>query len=108
MLPAPHLRPVLPATVYSSVEIYDMFEKSTGEVLTYDTNGNELELGTCVVYSADGKLITNYHVIEDAYSATVKIQGKSYDVQYVLAYDKNIDLADAGVTAYDLGFHNYD
>lgn len=83
----------IPATTYTSVEIYDMFEESTGEVLTYDTNGNELALGTCVVYSADGKLITNYHVIEDAYSATVKIQGKSYDVQYVLAYDKNIDLA---------------
>ena len=83
----------LPATIYSAVEISEMYQVSVGEVLTYDVNGYELALGTCVVYSEDGKLITNYHVIEDAVAAVVKIDGRSYEVQYVLAYDKDIDLA---------------
>ena len=87
------------AATYTSTEIYNLYKSSVGEVLTYDRNGSELALGTCVVYSADGKLITNFHVIENAYSATVKIDGKTYDVKYVLAYDRDIDLAVIQISA---------
>jgi hypothetical protein len=51
------------------------------------------------VYSVDGKLITNYHVIEGGYSAKVALGGKTYDVTGVLAYDKNIDLASLKISA---------
>lgn len=79
--------------IYQPGDIYDMYLKSVGEIITYGRNGNELALGTCFVYSDDGKLITNFHVIEDAYSAKVTLDGKTYTVQYVLAYDRDIDIA---------------
>ena len=55
---------------YSSTEIYEMYLGSVGEIITYDKNGNEYALGSCFVYEEDGKLVTNYHVMEGAYSAT--------------------------------------
>lgn len=81
------------AQEYSSTELPIMFQNSVGEVVIYDQSGQQLALGTCFVYSSDGKLITNYHVIESGYSAKVTLAGTTYDVTGVLAYDKNIDLA---------------
>ena len=78
---------------YTATQIHENYLNSVGEILTYDRNGNEYSLGTCFVYSEDGKLITNYHVIEDGYSAKVTLGEQVYDVAYVLAYDKNIDVA---------------
>ena len=78
---------------YTSTEIYNMYLSSVGEVVTYDRSGGELALGSCFVYSGDGKLITNYHVIEDAYSAKVTFGETTYQVDKVLAYDKDIDVA---------------
>ena len=89
----------LPATTYSPTEIYDLYAPSLGEIITYDANGNEVALGTCFVYTADGKLVTNYHVIENAVSAKVTIDGTTYDIAYVLAYDKKIDLAVVKINA---------
>ncbi len=77
----------------SASEIYDLSKDSVGEIITYNKNGNEVALGTGFVYSSDGKIVTNYHVIEDAYSAKITINGNIYTVQSVLAYDKTIDLA---------------
>ena len=79
--------------VFTATQIHENYLGSVGEILTYDRNGNAYSLGTCFVYSADGKLITNYHVIEDGYSATVTLGEQVYDVDYVLAYDKDIDIA---------------
>lgn len=84
---------------YSATEIYDNNLNSVGEVITYDKSGNEYSLGTCFVYSADGKVITNYHVIDKAYSANITIGGATYPVQQVLAYDKNIDIAVLKISA---------
>lgn len=74
-------------------EVCEKAKKFVGEILTCDKKGNGVALGTGFVYSADGKIITNYHVIEDAYSATITINEVKYPIQSVLAYDKNIDLA---------------
>lgn len=79
--------------IYTATEIYDMYLNSVGEITVYNKNGQALSLGTGFVYSADGKIITNYHVIEDGYSAEITLGGKTYKIQKVLAYDKNIDLA---------------
>lgn len=84
---------------YSASEIYDLSKASVGEIITYNKSGNELALGTGFVYSADGKIVTNYHVIEDAYSAKITINGTTYTVQSVLAYDKTIDLAVLKISA---------
>ena len=85
--------------VYTATDIYDMYETSVGEILTYTKNGAEYAIGNCFVYSGDGKLITNYHVIEGAYSAKVTIAGKEYTVKKVLDYDKTIDIAVIQISA---------
>ena len=90
------------AVVYTASEIYDLYEESVGEILTYKKDGSELSIGTCFVYSSDGKLITNYHVIEGAYSAIVTINGKDYTIQRVLAYDTEIDIAIVKIAATNL------
>lgn len=90
------------ATAYSATELYDLSVKYVGEIITYDKLGKELALGTGFVYSSDGKIITNYHVIEDAYSATITVNGKTYNIVSVLAYDEDIDLAVLKVNASNL------
>ena len=92
----------IPYPEYSANEIFEMTKNSVGEILTYNKKGNELSLGSCFVYSSDGKIITNYHVIEDAYSAKVTINEKTYQVNRVLAYDKALDLAVLEINASDL------
>ena len=87
---------------YSANEIFEMYKSAVGEVLTYDKAGNEYALGTCFAFSQDGKVITNYHVIEEAYSAEITINGETYPVRQVLAYDKVLDLAVLKIDATDL------
>ena len=70
-----------------------MAERCVGEIIIYNKSGTAISLGTVFVYSSDGKLLTNYHVIDGAYSAKVTLNGKTYNVSSVLAYDKDIDLA---------------
>ena len=84
---------------YSATELFNQSVKYVGEIVTYDKFNQELALGTCFVISSDGKIVTNYHVIEGAYSAEITINGKTYNVDKVLAYDSNIDLAVLKVNA---------
>ncbi len=78
---------------YTAQEIHEMVKNSVAHIDVYDKNGNAFALGSGFVYSEDGKFITNYHVINGATSAKLTINGKTYDVTNVVAYDKNIDLA---------------
>ena len=78
---------------YTATELYNQSVKYVGEIRTYDSRGNEYTLGTGFVISSDGKIVTNYHVIEDAYSADITINDKKYIIDSVLAYDADIDLA---------------
>ncbi len=80
-------------TVYTATEINNQALRYVGEIITYDKNGNEKSLATGFVFSSDGKIITNYHVIDEAYSAKITINGVEYKIISVLAYDENIDLA---------------
>lgn len=48
--------------------------------------------GSCVVYTADGYLITNYHVIENADAVTVTLNGTDYDATLV-GSDPTSDIA---------------
>ena len=78
---------------YTATELYDLAVNFVGEIVTYDKNGSELALGTGVVVSSDGRIITNYHVIDSAYSAKITIGDKIYPITSLLAYDVDIDLA---------------
>ena len=78
---------------YTATEIANRAIEYVGEITTYDKNGYAVATGTGFVMSSDGKIITNYHVIEDAYSAQIIINDTFYTIASVLAYDANIDLA---------------
>ena len=84
---------------YTATELYDLSVKYVGEIVTYDKSGAELALGTGFVISSDGKIVTNYHVIEGAYSADITINDKKYTIATILAYNENIDLAVVKVNA---------
>ena len=50
--------------------------------------------GSGFFISSDGRLVTNYHVIDGATSGTVKLEdGRTAAIASVLGYDKDIDLA---------------
>ena len=87
---------------YTASEIFEKSKNSVGEIITYDINGDELALGTGFAISKDGRILTNYHVIEDSNSAKITINGKTYTVNSVLAYDKDIDLAVLKINATNL------
>ncbi len=87
---------------YSATEIYHQAVKFVGEISTYDRFENALALGTGFVLSSDGKIVTNYHVIDGAYSASIDINGHIYQISSVLAYDANIDLAILKIDASNL------
>ncbi len=89
----------IPYSTYDANQVFEMSKDGVGEIVTYDKSGKGLALGTGFVYAADGKIITNYHVIEGAYSAVININGSSYNVLRVLAYDKDIDLAVLKISA---------
>lgn len=58
--------------------------------------------GSGFVYSADGYIITNYHVIEDSNSITVSLyDGRSLDAK-IVGYDESNDVAVLKVEAEDL------
>ena len=87
----------LPAKVtlpISSSEIFNMISPSVVYIETYDSTGKGVASGSGFVVSADGKIATNYHVINGAYSAKVKTHdGKILDVTKVFAYDSVQDMA---------------
>ncbi len=80
-------------SILTSEEIYALASKSVGEVITYDKNSDPLSLGSCFVISEDGKIVTNFHVIDEAYAIEILINGKTYTVTSVLACDETKDLA---------------
>ncbi len=79
------------AQEYTATEIHELVKESVAEITTYDKDGEGLSLGTGFVY--DGNIVTNYHVIDQAYSAKITINDKTYDAETVVAYDKDLDLA---------------
>lgn len=87
---------------YTATELHDMYRDSVGELVVYDKKGNNISLGSCFVYSEDGLLITNYHVIEGGYSAEVTIGHRTYGISIVAAYDKQIDIAILKITTNNL------
>ncbi len=84
---------------YTAQQIHEMVKNSVAEIKVTMPNGTGT--GTGFVYTENGRFITNYHVIDGATSAKLTINGKTYDVTKVIAYDANIDLAIIEVTTTD-------
>ena len=80
--------------VYTPKELYDRTAPSVVEITIFDENDSVLAQGSGFFINDRGDIVTNYHVIDGAYSADVKLMnGDEYSVQYVLAYDRVTDLA---------------
>lgn len=75
-------------------ELYSYIAPSVGEIVIYDTDGEEIALGSGFFIDDEGTMLTNYHVMEGAYSADVTTSdGVKHNIESVLAYDTSIDLA---------------
>lgn len=77
----------------SSEQIYAIAEKTVVEIVTYDKNGKGLSLGSGFVLEKEGAIVTNFHVIDNAYSIKVTLGKKTYNVTHIISYSKNLDLA---------------
>jgi S1-C subfamily serine protease/cytochrome c-type biogenesis protein CcmH/NrfG len=63
-------------------------------LMLYGRTGKKIGTGTGFLVSADGKMLTNYHVIEKAHKAWAKAEnGAMFIVEGVLAKDAKNDLA---------------
>jgi hypothetical protein len=63
-------------------------------IIMSDKNGHDIAQGTGFLISKDGRVVTNYHVIENGSSAIAKLpDGAFFLVDGVLAFDKARDVA---------------
>ena len=83
------------AKALPSVVSIDVYTQTTTGYYGYSSGSSELEessLGSGVVLSSDGYIITNYHVIEGASALKVTIQGVEYDAD-IIGSDASSDIA---------------
>ena len=76
-------------------EIYDMVSNAMVRIDAYDKAGRRYSLGSGFFISNDGKIATNFHVINTAYSLKVTLysDNSTYTVSNVLGYNKAEDVA---------------
>lgn len=87
----------------TATQIYSQCSPAVCYVEVYDAAGQVTGTGSAFVVEENGKLVTNYHVIQDVYSARVKFpNGKTYSVDNVLAYDVKRDVAVLSISAQGL------
>lgn len=78
----------------TAVEIYKMAGPSVVLVETYGDDGKVSGSGTGFIVSADGRILTCFHVIAHTKRATVRLANEeAYDKVHVLAVDKRRDIA---------------
>jgi S1-C subfamily serine protease len=81
----------------SQQNVADIVKHSSDAVVLIvisNSTGQETALGSGFLVSADGEIVTNYHVIKEAHSAVVKLSnGAFFAVSGVLATDHDKDLA---------------
>lgn len=78
----------------SSNDIYTQTIDAIVEIRAYDIYDNYFKLGSGFFISADGKIVTNYHVIQNAFRLEAfHNDGNFYPVTAVLGYSADIDLA---------------
>jgi S1-C subfamily serine protease len=75
-------------------DIYKMAGLSVVLIETYGYDGEVSGSGSGFLVSADGRILTNFHVIEHTRRATVRLANEdAYDAVHVLAVDKRKDIA---------------
>jgi Trypsin-like peptidase domain len=82
---------------FGQASVANVVKKSSDAVVlivTSDSDGHETALGSGFLISANGEIVTNFHVIKGAHSAEVKLSsGAFFPVSGILASDPDRDLA---------------
>lgn len=89
----------------SVAEVVKHSSDAVVQIVVTDSMGKEYALGSGFLISADGKIVTNHHVIKGAHAATVKLaNGASFSVVGVMAVNPKEDLAIIKVAGKNLPF----
>ncbi|MBQ7961909.1 MAG: trypsin-like peptidase domain-containing protein [Clostridia bacterium] len=87
-----------PPSSLTAIEVHDIASKYTVEVQAQ--NDQYISTGSGFFTTTDGKVVTNYHVIDGMYEIFVTdYNGNTYDVVQVLAYSEDMDIAVLKVNA---------
>lgn len=82
------------ASALSPQELNDLAQPRVALVSVRDGRGEEASTGSGFVISSSGRLVTNYHVVDDAASIVVVFpSGRQARVTGIWAYDAALDLA---------------
>ncbi len=90
--------------VLTPAEIYNVGTEYTCEVFVFGADNFAISRATGFFITADGVLVTNYHVIKSASSITVKNGNENYSVTAVLGYDSAKDIAILKTTAQNVKY----
>ncbi len=83
----------IPAKGLAPTEIFELAEKASAKIATFNKSGITLYSGSGFVANEGGMVVTNYHVIEGANMVVATIDGVEYIADQVLAYDADKDVA---------------
>lgn len=84
-------------------EIYKKAAPGVVLIEAYGLNGKVFKTGSGFLVGADGRLLTNYHVIAHSKQATVRLaNGDAYDTVQVLSVDRRKDIALLKIQAVEL------
>lgn len=85
---------VVEKPLLSPAQIAEKVGKAVVHIETFDADGQPYATGSGFIVDASGKVVTNYHVIQGAYSANVKLlDGRVFPVVSVLGNDYGRDVA---------------
>ena len=83
-----------PDPIYTAEQIFEAISPSVVEILVFDRYEDAFAIGSGFFIDDEGLLVTNFHVMEGAYSAVVTMSdGEQRDILEVEAYDQDLDLA---------------
>lgn len=86
------LIPTKQLTELSSEEVYQLASPATVEIRVETEYGTTT--GTGFFDSAEGTIITNFHVLEDATSGSVYLNtGERFDILKLVGFDRHLDIA---------------
>lgn len=85
---------IISDTLPSNKNIMEKLGPTVVEVTAIGKNGEAHAYGSGVIVESDGKIVTNYHVVDGATQVEVKLDNdKTFTCNGMLTYDKELDIA---------------